>query len=78
MSDVNEFEEDQGDIFGTVYGDMITFVAVLFMVLFMLVFNETQDKTFFAKMIQIGPVLDVCPKYLIFRASCPELIFVSV
>ena len=50
MNDGSQFEESSGDVFQTVYGDMITFVAVLFMVLFMLVFNETKDKTFFAKM----------------------------
>ena len=50
MNDGSQFEENQSDVFQTVYGDMITFVAVLFMVLFMLVFNETKDKTFFAKM----------------------------
>ena len=50
MNDGSQYEDSQGDVFQTVYGDMITFVAVLFMVLFMLVFNETKDKTFFAKM----------------------------
>lgn len=51
MKDPSQYEDNNsGDVFQTVYGDMITFVAVLFMVLFMLVFNETKDKTFFAKM----------------------------
>ena len=55
MSDANEFDIEEGDEFSTVYGDMITFVAVLFMLLFMMVYNETQDKTFFAKMnIKLG------------------------
>ena len=50
MHDGSQYEDSHKDVFSTVYGDMITFVAVLFMVLFMLVYNENKDKTFFAKM----------------------------
>ncbi len=44
-----EEEPNDGEI-NTVYGDMITFVAMLFILLFTLSYNERKDETFFTKM----------------------------
>ena len=44
-----EAEADDGEI-NTVYGDMITFVAMLFILLFTLSYNEQKDETFFTQM----------------------------
>lgn len=47
--------EDTGEEINTVYGDLITFIAVLFILLFVLSYNEKQDDTFFTQMrIQFG------------------------
>ena len=49
------FEIEEGDDFQTVYGDMITFVAVLFILLFTMAYNKVQDDTFFTQMrLQFG------------------------
>lgn len=42
-------EESDSEI-NTVYGDMITFVAMLFILLFTLSYNEKQNETFFTQM----------------------------
>ena len=49
MSDA-EFEIEEGDEISTVYGDMITFVAVLFILLFTMVKNNDQPETVFTQM----------------------------
>jgi len=52
---VVEAEQDASAEISTVYGDMITFVMVLFILLFVLSYNKEQDETFFTKMqIQFG------------------------
>ena len=44
-------EEDSGDSeIATVYGDMVTFLMVLFILLFVLSYNEKKEETFFVEM----------------------------
>jgi chemotaxis protein MotB len=50
MVKIKEIEIDEGDEAQTVYGDMITFVMMLFILLFILTYNEQQDETFFTQM----------------------------
>ena len=39
----------------TIYGDLVTFIMMLFILLFVLAYNEQQDETFFTKMrLQFG------------------------
>jgi chemotaxis protein MotB len=50
-----QLELEEGDDFQTVYSDMITFVAVLFIMLFTMSYNKVQDEAFFTQMrIQFG------------------------
>lgn len=48
IEDIEEVVEE-GDEFSTVYADMITFVAVLFILLFTMVYNKQDDEVFFEK-----------------------------
>ncbi|MBT6121683.1 flagellar motor protein MotB [bacterium] len=50
LKSVDAEEEDNGSEVGTVYGDMITFMMCLFIMLFVLVYNEKTDDTFFVQM----------------------------
>lgn len=53
-SDDMQSGEDGGEI-NTVYGDMITFIMMLFILLFVLSYNEKQSETFFTEMrVQFG------------------------
>ncbi|RAP34787.1 hypothetical protein DID77_00370 [Candidatus Marinamargulisbacteria bacterium SCGC AG-439-L15] len=51
MSNLDEIEPslDEGNEFSTVYGDMVTFVAVLFILLFVMVYNKQDDEVFFER-----------------------------
>lgn len=51
---VAEIEDDDSEI-NTVYGDLVTFIMTLFILLFVLSYNENKDDTFFVKMrMQFG------------------------
>ena len=51
---VDDGDDGSAEI-GTVYGDMVTFIMVLFILLFVLSYNEKQDNTFFTQMrLQFG------------------------
>ena len=43
-------DEDNDSEINTVYGDLITFVMMLFVLLFVLAYNEKNDDTFFVEM----------------------------
>ena len=43
-------EDDGSSEIGTIYGDLITFMMCLFILLFVLVYNDKQDETFFTQM----------------------------
>jgi chemotaxis protein MotB len=43
-------EPEEGNEASTVYGDLITFVMMLFILLFILSYNDKNDETFFAQM----------------------------
>lgn len=45
-----DIEIEETDDFGTVYGDMITFVAVLFILLFAMVNNKSEQETIYTEM----------------------------
>ncbi len=46
---------DGGNEIATIYGDLITFIMCLFIILFVLSYNEQQDETFFIQMrMQFG------------------------
>lgn len=48
-------EEGGGSEIATIYGDLITFIMCLFIILFVLSYNEQQDETFFIQMrMQFG------------------------
>jgi chemotaxis protein MotB len=65
--------EDNDSEINTVYGDMITFVAMLFILLFTLSYNEKKDETFFTQMrLQFG-AKDVTQEHVI----TTEELFVS-
>ena len=42
--------QDNGDEINTVYGDLVTFIMMLFILLFVLSYNEKQNEDFFTEM----------------------------
>ena len=50
-----EAEDDGSKEIATIYGDLVTFLMALFILLFVLSYNKEQDETFFTKMqLQFG------------------------